>query len=278
MLILVTIITLLVAFSYARRPSLVFVSQDYMKQVVNMASYFRNLNDIDLHVRNAQSVENYKFVYIDNILAFTAKDTILLRKIVHDINELTKNMSWYQNIPWKFCKVNQHIEDGYPHTLHDVIVLSDAFFKRPFSDQVRILMHEKIHVYQRKNPLHCQTLYSKWGYKLYTGEVPLNIRKVIRSNPDVEHIYIYNNTILVAQIYHQDAQTLRDSSVVGFDVRTWQPVDSNGLVDLNSLRQHISQLENPNEIMACLFPILVKKEPIDHIWIHHMLGWMTYHS
>lgn len=278
MLILVVMITLLAPFWYLRSPLIEFVSPEYMKHVVQNASYFQNLNAIDLHVRNANTVDNYKLAYINNVHGFTSKDVVLLYNIVHHINKLTRHLSWYLYVPWKFCKVDQYIEDGYPHTLHDVIVLSDTFLKRPFHDQVRILMHEKMHVYQRKAPLHCQSLYSKWGYEMYTGAIPSNIQNKIRSNPDVEHMYVYNNRILIAQIYHKNAQTLRDSSIVGFDIHTWTPVDIKHITVVNALGQYISQLENPNEIMACLFPIIIKKEPINHTWTHHMLDWMTYQS
>jgi hypothetical protein len=53
-------------------------------------------------------------------------------------------------IPWKFMLVDDVYEEGLPHTRDEYIFLSPEVLKYGYSDLVETLIHEKIHLYQRK--------------------------------------------------------------------------------------------------------------------------------
>ena len=116
-------------------------------------------------------------------------------------------------IPWKIAVVRDYIENGYPHTLGDIICLPESFVAQcyrlmagstpmqaidgsPKKDTaldsiLETLIHEKLHVLQRQYP--DQTaLYieDKFGLKpsdrIPTHSLPSWVKARTRSNPDLD--------------------------------------------------------------------------------------------
>lgn len=78
--------------------------------------------------------------------------------------------------PWRFIKVADNIEGGLPHTRENYIILSqgsvewllgmkanEAEAKAVFVAS-NILVHELVHVHQRRRPKRYAALYRKWGF------------------------------------------------------------------------------------------------------------------
>ena len=91
-------------------------------------------------------------------------------------------------IPWIFALTNEDTyEDGMPHTRGNTIFLSTEVDETP-RNLTKLLIHEKVHLYQRLYPQQCAAYLANHGFvqwKLRQG-VPR-----IRSNPDVDPwIYI----------------------------------------------------------------------------------------
>jgi hypothetical protein len=120
-------------------------------------------------------------------------------------------------------------------------------------------------------------LYGLWGYRSFKGIIPTSIKNIQRSNPDVETMYTYDN-VLITQLYHTGATSLRDSSPVGLDIHTWKVVNMDGVRDIETLTKSISQIENPNEIMASIMPIIIKNDLQTHPWIKKMDDWIKQSS
>lgn len=93
-------------------------------------------------------------------------------------------------IPWRIGFVREEkYEWGWPHTMEDVIILPEAYLQdNPNSDQynrlVRTLVHEKVHVYQRKYPEDMENYLRYNGFERWRRREPGE--KIVRPNPDLD--------------------------------------------------------------------------------------------
>lgn len=83
-------------------------------------------------------------------------------------------------IPWIFAKTRGNkCENGFPHTRSEYIFVTPEVIKSP--DLASVLIHEKVHVFQRKNPMAARALASRMGYVPWRKKQRTDR---IRSNPD----------------------------------------------------------------------------------------------
>ena len=116
---------------------------------IEESGYINTFNKIDLKVRNCNSIEHCKEIYKKNILEFTNEEKKILINLIKKINMKIKILKSFYETEWKFSRVTNKIDNGFPHTHNDTIYLSDKFFKNP---NMSVLIHEKIHIYQKKFP------------------------------------------------------------------------------------------------------------------------------
>ena len=88
------------------------------------------------------------------------------------------------NMPWILAKTKGEVyEEGYPHTRMNVIFITDNVVDSSMKNLVRVLIHEKVHVYERLYP----QLMNKWlKYHGYKPHKRLKDYKLGRSNPDLD--------------------------------------------------------------------------------------------
>lgn len=255
-----------------------FPTKSYVEQIVNDSGYFYRMNKLDLTVRNVNSQQSYMTLYLSNIQEFSQKEKALLTKLVRKAEQYTQSFTLFHNIPWKFVKIHQSIENGWPHTLGDVIVLSNRFFtEQTFEEQINTIIHEKVHVFQRLYPLFTHQLISSTGWGL---EVKTTLESVsnARNNPDINN-FVYGpkgTSKYFAQVYKsQSPHSLSDSTITVFS--------KDAPISISSPREmpmptpiDASQYEHPYEIMATILPnILMKtvKEP-KHSLIQSTILWI----
>lgn len=83
-------------------------------------------------------------------------------------------------IPWIFAKTRGNkCENGFPHTRRDYIFVTPEVIAG--KDLSTVLVHEKVHLYQRKNPLAARNLAMRMGYVPWRRKVRTDR---VRSNPD----------------------------------------------------------------------------------------------
>lgn len=197
-------------------------------------NYLKKFSDIDLYARNVSSINKYKENFEKISASFTEseiqllnKTTIIADKLLNttkfiDINYINYiNLNDIANIKWIFAKtiINNDendkeikYEDGFPHTRKNIIFLSNTFFNYDEDDIIKILIHEKIHIYQRYNEEIFNKVIKKMGYIELENEIIENDFKLtcklkyIRANPDINNkIYkkISTNKILICT-YNSD--------------------------------------------------------------------------
>jgi len=89
-------------------------------------------------------------------------------------------------IPWIFAKTRGNkCENGFPHTRSEYIFVTPDVIASPRLEN--ILIHEKMHLYQRKNPVVARALASRMGYVPWRRKERTDR---LRSNPD-EDAWIY---------------------------------------------------------------------------------------
>lgn len=234
----------------------VFVSKEYMHKVVQDSTYFNNMTELDLMARGAHTQSEYQQRYIENITAFTSAEKAELAALTDEIDRMkpTKRLI---ALKWKFAKLDEPIENGFPHTLHDVIVLPHSFFVTHASHQQQLttLIHEKIHVFQRAYPKEVSVFLDIHGF---TGPIPpLTLPKFLlemrRNNPDIVGFYKKNNIIPLQVYNNKTPRSLQDSRVVLYDISTHEIKKTDVAYTIPSF---ISQTEHPYEIMAVIISLL----------------------
>jgi hypothetical protein len=196
----------------------------------------------DLATRNSQTKKDYYNWYIQNIKNYSVSDRLILQYAVYKADNLLKPFKRISSIGWKFAKVSRAVENGYPHTFHDVIVFNDnILYDSSYKTIINLLIHEKVHIFQRLYPQETHLLFSRLGYEPY-GPLPENVR----NNPDSDNTCYKVNNVPVAIVYN-------DAPLGIHDVRTVNVLDGStlGACDIG-LTQDILQYDHPNEIMAYL--------------------------
>lgn len=243
------------------------IDKNELSKIVDSSEFFLDLSPTDLYARDSRSKEEYKKKYVKSYKNFTYHQRYVLNNLLKDINIILKKYPLLNAIPYKFVKVTKIIENGYPHTLHDVIILTDNFFTLPYYKKISILIHEKIHVYQRLYTYKCiELICDLWNY------MPVNFSKnytLSRSNPDLNGIIYKRNNMITLQIYNSiEPQSLTDSKLINLDT-------NNNILDKKIHPYYIDQPEHPYEIHADLSTkIILDLLDIDDDFIKTTKNWM----
>lgn len=252
-LLLLSIIYLVEVRKLERFSQVEFPTQAEMSKVVNASPYFNTMSTIDLFARGKQvSNTAYKQEYIADLMVFTDQEKAELSSLVDAVDDLapTKHLS---KLPWRFAKVASRIENGYPHTLEDVIVLPETFLaaKTPNEKKMLTLAHEKVHVFQRRHPVETAALLKALGYAEVA--MPLEVKAIARNNPDISGLYHKNNMAPVQVYNSSQPKSIADSTTMY--LRT---TDSTLLTRAQEhLPSYITQAEHPYEMMAVTIPLVL---------------------
>ena len=121
-------------------------------------------------------------------------------------HKLIPKDNYIHKILWKFAFIkSKSYEDKYPHTRQDIIFIHIDILKsinnsKKYYDFVALLIHEKIHIYQRYNNIKIDNLLSNLNIE---RKYPRMYFRLIRANPDLnDWIYIDENKQLMMSIYN----------------------------------------------------------------------------
>lgn len=191
--------------------------------IENKDKYYQTFTRKDFEVRNVSDVEGYKkkiktstidlkfFLKIKILITILSITTIhffkkLLRIKFHKSYVVEKIIE----LPWKFGFINDtSYENGLPHTRIDTIILQEMFIKKlNFKELRELLIHEKVHIFQKKYPTKTKEMLVKMGFKIH------NIRDTksnIRANPDINQIIYIDSTHKIYKAeYTKNAKSITD--------------------------------------------------------------------
>ena len=222
-------------------------------------NYFNSFNTSDFYIRGCTTISECRQKYKENILQFTQKEKNKLISLIKQVNSLTKDYKSFYSVQWKLCKTSKHIEEGLPHTFNDIIFISDNFFTKSMYYQLRTLIHEKLHIFQRLYPEKTQGLYTSYGYEKYEKYDKMNRR----FNPDLDKYDYGKNGILFYKKYNKKKPTgLQDSYIQCIDMKTGKKEKSNNCN---------FDYEHPNEIFAWKYSKqIVDKNITDTTFINYL--------
>jgi len=179
-------------------------------------NYVKNFNRYDLIARNVKSSDEYIEKTSKCFTDFTDKQKNVLRLSCKNADMFFENYNILingkelLNIPWNLAlskyNNNYEYEEGLPHTRNNIIFLSEKIIPNEINSEIiSLLIHEKIHIYQRYNP---------------------HIDK-IRSNPDLNNtIYIDKENNVSGCIYNSDnPNSITDANCINSDVKLEHPYE-----------------------------------------------------
>jgi hypothetical protein len=180
-------------------------------------NYYKTFNKNDYKTRNINNINEYINLIKESTTDFTHLEKDKLIRCVEKVNIYFDNIKyeWFDGkkanaILWKIgCVKGKLYENGLPHTRIDTIILSKEHLKTYDDNKlIKLLIHEKIHVYQKMYPNYVQ-LYIKQN-----GFIPIRKREMndnIRANPDLDNwIYKDKDSNIYKAQYKKDPKTIRD--------------------------------------------------------------------
>jgi len=165
-------------------------------------NYVKSLTKYDLIARKSEDHKSYLIKISECASSFTYVEKNKLMKCIKLADSFLKNFKWktldcieISILPWKFAltsKVNNfEYEDGLPHTRKDIIFLTRNNLVSHDEHLINILIHEKIHIYQRMNKSKMNKIVNEMGFVVFTQTNELNL-KLKRSNPDIDNEIYYD--------------------------------------------------------------------------------------
>ena len=182
------------------------------------------MSPCDLLAHGLDVDDSFETAYKSWIVSFSDEELVTLMHVearMMDVLERCK-CRVMQAMPVEFLKLRPiRPANDLPHTLGGTIILGDAFFRAPPTHQTITLLHEQIHVFQRKHPGRAREIVQRHfgSTVLKEGISPqTRARLRMRANPDLDDaVYadVANGTASY-QAYNSDTpHCLGDSSVQG---------------------------------------------------------------
>lgn len=199
-----------------------FLSKDelYTYLIENKDKYYDSFFEKDFQLRRIQTITDYKENNIRNaVCEYTPQEKERLRLCCSEVDKKLQTMQIgnyfdgkkaFQTISWNLgCIQGNMYENGLPHTRgENLIIITKTTLENKSNDQLqRTLLHELIHLYQKKYPEDVEKYLQTKNIKKYKR---IERKDAIRANPDTDDwIYYDGNTNQLFQaIYRKDAHTI----------------------------------------------------------------------
>ena len=240
-----------------------YASDDHMLNIVNISPFFKKMTEYDLIARNTYSISSYKEQYYDSLEKFSKEEKAVLETLTTEIDTIpTANL---KKIPWKFAKVSQHIENGYPHTRANDIICIPSNMRFPSLEET--LSHEVVHIHQRNNPAIWERFLNREKWFLESPEtIPSRWREKCRINPDTfqKQFWSFKKRFIPLPLFIKDSNVRFDEiKVMYYDLQTGVLEHNTPKEIIDAYGKDIPQPEHPYEIYAVilgkLYPLSTEK-------------------
>jgi len=184
--------------------NIIFLNQNELLDILlsNKDHYYKTFFPVDLKVRNVESIKEYKENIKKSVYFFSKSKQESIIKMVKKIDDFLSSIGLCKAslLPWKIgCIKGKLYEDGLPHTRLDTIILNVN------NINILTLLHEKIHIYQKKYKKDMKNYLS-----LFTKVKKREESDRIRANPDIDQ-WIYKDDKRIYQtIYVKNPKTIQD--------------------------------------------------------------------
>jgi hypothetical protein len=220
-IILSTILVGCIAYSvfYNNTPSVVFLNKNELASflIKDKDNYYKSFNEKDFIVRNVSSIDEYREKIRNGTSNFSLSQKGKVIFCVEKLNKMLVNVKypWFDGkkaikSPWKFGSIDgSNYENGLPHTRNDVIILPQVTLDNyPQQELTKLILHEKIHIYQKMYPSDIENYIQHNKYYKFKKRMEIIDS---RANPDLDE-WTYNdstNKTFVA-IYNPNPTNISD--------------------------------------------------------------------
>ena len=154
--------------------------------------YIQDLTDLDVKAQKSKTREEYKQKIMKSASDFTKNEKERVMKAMKTADNALRTISIpgfngkkASSLPWIVSLTRgTAYEDGLPHTRMNIIFISDKVLQNDSSQLAKVMMHEKVHVYERLFPEDMNIWLKTNGYKRYKQ---WKLFKRARSNPDIDN-------------------------------------------------------------------------------------------
>jgi len=185
-----------------------------------------NYNDLDVKLRNIKDTSIYNY-YCKNLINIYNSDKQKILSLINKTKQTIDSKYYFLFDNILFLKWKNHIDNGYPQTNKNIVCLSENFINninvndfKNFKYYGSVLIHELIHIWQKKNPKIFEKLYELWNFKKLNNLINDNkLKSIKRFNPDgISDYWILNGNkkILLASIYTDKSVDIGDVDYIGY--------------------------------------------------------------
>lgn len=203
-------------------------------------------------LREAERIDGYQTAINDSPVNRYARRNGLYKPSLYTVNRVVPAVSkdWPSGqIIW----MTTDADGGLPHTrAPQYICISEG---HPESSLAKTLLHERIHIHQRKHTQAWINVYKKyWAMDLWYGKLPEEIRSRVRINPDTMYVapMIWKKTWVPFAVFRDSTpENLSDTKIVWWnDVQ--KTLYDTAPIDWKEFFGITNQAEHPFEIAAYL--------------------------
>ena len=264
-----------------------FIDSKEASKVLQQVDTFGLYNELDKSVRGIKPDENITVFYIKKLDNWNSHELKTLnwlcrgieQKIPDEYRFLIKNIN--------IAKYKKGVEMDFPHTNGSTIFVSKNFIdaiiryynnndlNSCISDIGSVIIHECVHIWQRREPEFFDKLFKKWSFTKYNKIInSKKFKSKNRYNPD--GLYLNwcftdkdtGNEYLLLSPYNENASNISNVSYIGIEVEKLGTVpiippipNIEYLRDLTYFQSFFGSVGNnnyhPNELSAEIISIIV---------------------
>lgn len=190
-------------------------------------NYYKNFNLLDYQVRNIKTIEEYYEKIKNSCINISNENIEILNECIKLANLKFKNFTIdgfngkkAALLPWTIglIKGNEY-EGGYPHTRNYTIILPEFLLQNKHK-LIQVLIHEKIHIYQKYYKEDMKIYLSVNGFKKYQHK---NKFQNIRANPDIDNfVYFNDKNQMMRSIYKNNPTKINDVDIIPINDFTFE--------------------------------------------------------
>lgn len=303
-IIILTILFLLLVLVYLKRNSInelfqskqtigfKMINPNNSKKVIDNVPNYNFYSDLDRDLRNIDETVTVKNHYKKSLVDWTKPEIKLFQWLADAIIKKTPKqyLFLYENI--LVAKYKDKIEQDFPHTQGDCIFFTGAYIKRilPYYnnndldncvfDIGMVVIHECIHIMQRRQKEFFDLLYKKWNFTNYDQIINFSkVSKQSRYNPDGTDLnwsYRLENgrEFIPIAIYNDSPINIGSVNQVGVFI---EKLGSKAIIPPFKEIEHLNKIDeyskffgdvgnnnyHPNELSAEIISRLIIKEMIE---------------
>ena len=242
---------------------------DVLKRYTSFIKPYESKKKLDTNILLDQ--DDLTNEYYNKIIHFNYSDRSIISSVIGKIiTKCFKFRLFYKNFEWNIVKTKDSLEWGMPFTLSNYIFLPESHININREEQLlNTLIHEQIHIFQRKIPMLFATLYIDLGYTYIDYlRLPKHLEELRITNPDgiyINWVFTLNDTLFLPLILmdsNDNNNIIKRGVFLQKNEKYYEPIlfnDTVQLIEFKNYKEFYNKfngchgLYHPNELIAHSF-------------------------